>query len=141
GKHDAPNRVVAVELFEGRDKAVHELVRERVQPPRAVHRDDSDLLLALDFDEISRSAAGGAGTSAIGRLRRAYATTHRSRNFRIASCASSFSIESASQSRACPTVSCQETSRHQLSCCFAYRVVCGSFAASFSTSSSTVASS
>jgi C-terminal processing protease CtpA/Prc len=42
----------------------------------------------------------------------------RSRKRRMASFASSPSIDSASQSRAWPTVSCQEMSRHQLSCCF-----------------------
>ena len=41
-----------------------------------------------------------------------------SRNARIASFASSPSIDSESQSRAWPTVSCQDRSRHQLSCCF-----------------------
>src|SRR6185295_8179391 len=41
----------------------------------------------------------------------------RSRNPRIASFASSPTIDIASQSRAWPTVSCQEMSRHQLSCC------------------------
>ena len=55
--------------------------------------------------------------------------------------ASSPSIESASQSRAWPMVSCQEMSRHQFSCCFAYRVVSGSLRTSFSTHSSTTASS
>src|SRR5205823_6391727 len=47
-----------------------------------------------------------------------YARLYRSRKPRIASFASSPSIDSASQSRAWPTVSCQEISRHQLSCCF-----------------------
>ena len=43
----------------------------------------------------------------------------RSRKRLTASCVSGLSIESASQSRAWPTVSCHETSRHQFSCCFA----------------------
>ena len=65
----------------------------------------------------------------------------RSRNFRTAPWASSPSIESDSQSRAWPTVSCHEMSRHQFSCCFAYLVVSGSLRASFSTHSSTTVSS
>ena len=96
GEDDAANPVLAVKLLERLDDAVHQLVGERVQPLGAVHGHDGDLLVALDRHEA-----------------------HRSRNLRIASCASSFSIESASQSRAWPIVSCQETSRHQLSCCFA----------------------
>src|SRR5438874_924732 len=65
----------------------------------------------------------------------------RSRKARTASWDSSPSIDSASQSGAWFAVSCHEMSRHQLSCCFAERVVCGSFAASLSATSSTFASS
>ena len=43
----------------------------------------------------------------------------RSRNARTASCASSPSIDIASQSRAWPTVWCQARSRQTFSCCFA----------------------
>src|SRR5207248_662420 len=105
------------ELLESRDQRVHQLVRERIQLLRPVHQHDADRAVALDdYERLCRNAW-------------------------IASFASSFTIERASQSRACPIVSCHEMSRHQFSCCFVYRVVCGSLTARFSTTASTLASS
>src|SRR5205807_3576777 len=108
--------VVPVQLLERRHELLHQLVGERVQLLRPVEEDDRDRAVAPD-DHL------------------------RFRNALTASCASSPSIESASQSRAWFTVSCHERSRQKFSCCLAYRVVCGSFSASFSTTTSTFASS
>src|SRR3954462_13196447 len=113
---DAAQRVVGVQPAQRVDELFHQLARQRVQLLRPVEEHDRDpCVIALYEDE-------------------------RFRNAFTASCASSPSIESASQSRAWFTVSCQERSRQKFNCCFAYRVVCGSFAASFATYSSTAPS-
>src|SRR5207244_11864116 len=78
-EHDREHRVVLVELDERRDDRVHQLVRERVQLLRPVHQDDPDGAVSLDgYERLFRNAS-------------------------IAPFASSFSIDSASQSRAWPT--------------------------------------
>ena len=96
GDDDAADRLVVVEVLERADELGHELVRERVQRLGPVQPDDGDRLLALEEDGHS----------------------FFSRNFSTASRGSSVAIESASQSRAWLTVSCQERSRQKLSCCF-----------------------
>ena len=93
-EHDAADRFVAIEALQLHDELVHQLVRQRVELLRPVEEHDGDRLLAFDYDE-------------------------RFRNAFTASCASSPSIDRASQSRAWFTVSCQERSRQKLSCCFA----------------------
>ena len=89
------DRGILVELVQRRDERVHQAVRERVQLLRPVQQHDADEAVPLDnYERLFRNAS-------------------------IASFASSLSIESESQSRAWPTVSCQAMSRHQFSCCFA----------------------
>ena len=87
------------------DELAHQRLVERVQPLGPVERDGRDpaLRVALDEDEPARLSHR--------------ASSRRSRC--TAPCASSPSIDSASQSRAWSTVSCQERSRQKLSCCFA----------------------
>ena len=77
--------------------SAHELVVQGVERLRAVEEDDRDRLLALDEDG---------------------AHSPRSRNLSTAAFGSSVAIESASQSRAWLTVSCQARSRQKFSCCF-----------------------
>ena len=97
-EHDAADGLVPVELVERRHDGFHQLAGERVQRLRTVHQHDTDRALALDDDE---------------------AHFPRSRNARTAPCASSPSIDIASQSRACVTVWCHASSRQTLSCVFA----------------------
>ena len=91
---DATNRLLLVQLLQSCDQFLHQRARQRVQLLRAVEQHDRDRVGPLYEDE-------------------------RFRNAFTASWASSPSIESASQSRAWLTVSCQERSRQKLSCCFA----------------------
>ena len=74
-EHDAADRLVGVELAQSGDELVHQLARQRVQLLRPVEQDDGDRIVALYEDE-------------------------RFRNAFTASCASSPSIDIASQSRA-----------------------------------------
>ena len=82
-EHDAADRVVFVELLQRADDLVHQLRGQRVERLRPVHQHDADGSVALDDDEAHLS---------------------RSRNLRTAPCASSPSIDIASQSRACVAV-------------------------------------
>ncbi len=95
---DAADRLVAVELLQRRHDRVHQLTGERVQRLGAVHQHDTDRAFALDDDQ---------------------AHLPRSRNARTAPCASSPSIDIASQSRACVVVWCHASSRQTFSCAFA----------------------
>src|SRR5262249_37986770 len=91
---DAADRVVAVQPLQLGHELAHQLVRQGVELLRAVQQDDRNRVVALYEDE-------------------------RFRNAFTASCASSPSIDNASQSRAWFTVSCHGRSRQKLSCCFA----------------------
>ena len=94
---DAADLLVVVQRGESVHELAHDLVVERVQRLGPVEQDDRDRRLALDEDD---------------------AHSPRSRNFSTAAFGSSVAIESASQSRAWLTVSCQARSRQKLSCCF-----------------------
>src|SRR2546426_11997802 len=91
---DAADALVLVEGPQRCHELLHQLARQRVQLLRPVEQHDGDRVGAFYEDE-------------------------RFRNAFTASCASSPSIDIASQSRAWFTVSCQERSRQKLSCCFA----------------------
>ena len=89
---------VRVELLERADERVHQLAGQSIQRLGTVQQHDGDRAVALDLDD---------------------AHLPRSRNARTAPCASSPSIDIASQSRACVVVVCHARSRQTLSCAFA----------------------
>ena len=91
---DAADGLVRVQLLQRRHELLHQSARQSIQLLRPIQQDDRDRVVALYEDE-------------------------RLRNDFTASCASSPSIESASQSRAWFTVSCHERSRQKFSCCLA----------------------
>jgi len=100
---DAADRAVVVEAAQGRHQLVHQRPGERVELLRPVEKDHGDRSIPLDEDE------------------RRVSVRHffRSRNARTAPCASSPSIDIASQSRAWPIVWLHARSRQTFSCVFA----------------------